>query len=324
MNDDGLCGSVLISKRFVLTAAHCVGAADEFEIGITDIDQGGYRYAWERKRVHPRYNDVTLENDVAVYELKEDVREDLPFIRLGRSKVTPGTALTVVGFGNTESADDDDDDDDDDDSDDDLPDTNVLLSLDVPYVPTPQCKEDFDEGDDEGDDNFVSPDMLCAGGEFGRGFCNGDSGGPLVAKGESPSEDVLVGIVSWSYDCAGDEPGGYARISYHYDWIVRTMCSMNPESVPPYVDCDGIPVDDLDDDLLESGTQNPTATSSSGDSFDSSGSSSSLSSGETFLQTGTQNPSASSTSSSSSSTSSSASDDDDAFVRAWISDPFGA
>jgi len=317
MNDSGLCGSVLISKRFVLTAAHCVGAAEEFEIGITNINDGGYRYAWKRKRVHPRYDDVTLENDVVVYELMNDVKEDIPFVRLGKSRVTPGTELTVVGFGDT-----DENDDDDDGLDDDLPDTNVLLSLEVPYVPTPFCEEDFDENDD---DEIVSPDMLCAGGEFGRGFCDGDSGGPLVEKGESPSEDVLVGIVSWSYDCAGDTPGGYARISHHYDWIVRTMCSMNPDGVPQYVDCEGIPFDELGD---ESSTQNPTGASSSGDSVDSSSSSSSVSSSadsynsdEAAIQTGTQNP----TASSSSSTSYLVSDDDGAFARAWwISDPFGA
>lgn len=35
----------------------------------------------------------------------------------------------------------------------------------------------------------------------------------------------LVGLVSWSYDCAAAKPDGYARISYFYDWIEDKMNS---------------------------------------------------------------------------------------------------
>merc|ERR1712086_693000 len=47
-----------------------------------------------------------------------------------------------------------------------------------------------------------------------------------------PSTDELVGIVSWGISCADqDYPGVYTRISYYYDWIVDTMCELNPDPI---------------------------------------------------------------------------------------------
>merc|ERR1711935_313584 len=74
-------------------------------------------------------------------------------------------------------------------------------------------------------------------------------GGPLLLKGgyngnnnnniNYPAEDSLVGLVSWGYDCGGNTPGVYTNIAYFYDWIVKSMCAMNPSAVPEYVVCSG-------------------------------------------------------------------------------------
>ena len=101
MNGDGLCGAVLISKRFVLTAAHCVGADNDFEIGISQINDGT-EYRYKRVFVHPNYNDANVNSDIAIYELEQDVPDNLNYIRLEQSPVNiVGTQLTVIGFGDT-------------------------------------------------------------------------------------------------------------------------------------------------------------------------------------------------------------------------------
>jgi trypsin len=232
MNGSGLCGAVLISKRFVLTAAHCVGSDNDFEIGISEMDSfiqswfsesdsGGTEYPYKRGFVHPNYDDDTLHNDIAIYELEQDVPENLPYIRLEQYPVKiPGTQMTVVGFGDTDPSE--------------FIDvmSDYLLETTVDYVSKTDCIDRMGAGE-------IGPDMLCAF-EEGEDTCQGDSGGPLFLKGDNVSEDSLVGLVSWGYSCAGDTPGVYTRISYFYDWIVDTMCFMNPDGVPDYVDCNSI------------------------------------------------------------------------------------
>merc|ERR1712029_1325489 len=72
----------------------------------------------------------------------------------------------------------------------------------------------------------------------------GDSGGPLILVGDSVAEDSLVGLVQSGPICnafvPAEEPGVYVRISYLYNWIVDSMCLLNPDGVPEYVDCNSI------------------------------------------------------------------------------------
>ncbi len=236
MNGLGLCGAVLISKRFVLTAAHCAGTDDDFEIGITeklsdwaalftDSDSGGEEYQWSRMVVHPDYDDDTVDSDIAIFELQNDVLDDVPYLRLEKDPVTvAGTPMAVIGFGDmnpsiaiTETSD-------------------YLLQTTVDYVPTSSCTSWMQSF---GGYDPINPTMMCAY-EEGEDTCQGDSGGPLILTGETIEEDSLVGIVSWGYDCGGDTPGVYTRISYFYDWIVETMCQLNEDGVPDYVNCTDI------------------------------------------------------------------------------------
>ncbi|GMF14140.1 unnamed protein product [Phytophthora lilii] len=72
---------------------------------------------------------------------------------------------------------------------------------------------------------MVDSSMVCAGGVLNHDSCFGDSGGPLVVKashGDISTEDVLVGVVSWSKDdTCGREgyPGIYARVSSVRAWL---------------------------------------------------------------------------------------------------------
>lgn len=284
MNGNALCGAVLIAPNFVLTAAHCVGADDDFQIGVTENigvagavatwwdsllsnwksstsssstttttssssrSGSGTEYAYKTKIVHPDYADDELNNDIAIYELENAVPDTVPYVKLRRQALTStdaGTPLTVIGFGDTAA------------SEWVTSTSNTLQKVTVSYVPEQACRQQLGGG-------VIGPGMLCA---FANGgdSCGGDSGGPLVLEGRGSSggdEDVLVGLVSWGVECADDNyPGVYARISHYYDWIVDSMCAMNPGGVPDGVDCgsnDNAPVsspvspvqavDDDDDD----------------------------------------------------------------------------
>ena len=251
MNDNGLCGAVLIASKFVLTAAHCVGSDDDFEIGISErlstlfsgnSDSGGTEYPWTRLVVHPDYNPMTVDSDIAIYELADELPVgSLPPIRLGREPVTrDGTDMTVIGFGDTDPG----------------PASSIptkLLETTIDYVNTEECEDLM--GD------TITDGMLC-GFRRGEDSCQGDSGGPLFLKGDTIEQDSLIGLVSWGYECAGDTPGVYTRISNYYDWIVETMCFLDSDNVPDYVDCSTIEISGTPDIV------NPGEDGGSGFGFD--------------------------------------------------------
>lgn len=62
----------------------------------------------------------------------------------------------------------------------------------------------------------VTNNMFCSGwlNVGGRDQCQGDSGGPVI------SNNVLVGISSWGYQCGlANYPGVNTRVSNFSSWI---------------------------------------------------------------------------------------------------------
>jgi len=225
---DGLfaCGGVLVAQDVVLTAAHCqarsVSSYDVY-IGLynrLDIEEGkDYDFVKRkvsRQKEHPNYNAQLLDNDLLLLHLDGAVPMAYKPIALLTSDTFPpttaglnaGDVLMVSGWGTTAYGG--------------IP-SEVLLSAEVNYVPNAECNEMYEEALE--DSPSINDWELCASSP-GKDACQGDSGGPLVwtYEGESTSL-LLVGIVSWGFECALPEfPGVYARVSYFYDWIRITIC----------------------------------------------------------------------------------------------------
>ena len=80
----------------------------------------------------------------------------------------------------------------------------------------------------KGPTQYVIDDTeICAGVPgMVRDSCYGDSGGPLVALDADAKRYVLVGVVSWGYQCGHpDFPGVYARVASFRDWIDATVAA---------------------------------------------------------------------------------------------------
>ncbi|MFF3709065.1 trypsin-like serine protease [Streptomyces phaeochromogenes] len=196
--DGYFCGGTLVAPNKVLTAAHCVAGLDWVSngavlAGTTDLDDyaTGTPAGVFRQWTHPRYNDATAQNDIAVLTLDRPLEQQ--WLRLAASDDSAlykaGTAATVYGWGLTSGAED-------------ATLSTKLKKASLPLVADATCNSAMQAV--LGDDEFIEGSMTCAGtpatgaDEGTNSPCNGDSGGPLVVGNK------IVGIVSWGVaGCTG-------------------------------------------------------------------------------------------------------------------------
>merc|ERR1712226_118842 len=216
----GLCGGTIVNKKFVITAAHCwdsrftnlrviVG-----EHSICDgINEGGKVINVKKATMHPDYNKKTMDNDIAVLELAEELtftdKIKPACLPSSASKDYSGTASTISGWGGT-----------------------------IGYGPRdPRPKQPQQCGLKEtmgkvlaGSDSKCSGALgtssskikLCAWSKD-TDTCQGDSGGPLTFP--ENGKYTLVGVVSYGWGCASSAPGIYARVQGFLPWIKKLISS---------------------------------------------------------------------------------------------------
>jgi secreted trypsin-like serine protease len=203
------CGGSVFSEKWIVTAAHCAVGLTPGKVivtaGTNRLVDGAVRRNVNRIIVHRNYNAQSMDNDIALMELRDPLPTGLQIKKI--ELLTPGeeggltdtSVFTVTGWGATTEG------------------GSVVRDLRyldaLPFVSRTTCNLP------QAYDGRITPNMLCAGVRVGgMDSCQGDSGGPLSFG--TVAAPKLAGIVSWGDGCARpDKVGIYTRVVNYIDWI---------------------------------------------------------------------------------------------------------
>uniref|UniRef100_A0A8W7PWC6 Peptidase S1 domain-containing protein n=1 Tax=Anopheles coluzzii TaxID=1518534 RepID=A0A8W7PWC6_ANOCL len=209
-----LCGGSVLTRNFILTAAHCVVSGTNTVVSggiaimgahnrtIQEASQQRIRYTASGIRYHPLYVSSTLRYDIAVVLLNSSITftDRIQPVRLPARSDTRqfgGFVGTLSGFGRTTDASQSI--------------STVVRFTSNPVMTNANCITRW------GSSN-IQDQNVCLSGTGGRSSCNGDSGGPLTVESGGPIQIGVVSFVSIR-GCEVGMPSVYSRVSFYLNWV---------------------------------------------------------------------------------------------------------